>query len=225
MCHFRIEIGLKAFINVPHRDIDYSNEISISLDDLKASPEFLRFNEVYIPYSRDFQPISSDSRDMSIQEKCHFFAGLLPSIKGALNDSKEICFYGDINENDPSNFSNHSTLIDYIRDEFLPICDLSRRYKFKIDFSSDMDAATNVVSSILKMPQIVQCLDVEIWICTIDHPNKLPVDEIVQWLNQKIDRIGFFGRKNEEKFLKILSWKIQDVLGICEHLTEVLFIS
>ena len=190
---------MKAFINVPHRDIDYSNEISISLDDLEALPEFIRFNEVYMPYSRGFQP---PSRNISIQEKCQFFADLLPSIKGALNDSKEICFCGDINENDPSNFSNHSTLIDYIRDEFLPICDSSRRYKFEIDFFSDKDAATNVVSSILKMPQIVRCLNVEIeiWISTMGYPSKLPVDEIVRWLNQKIDRIGFIGKKNEEKF-------------------------
>ena len=216
---------MKVFINVPHRNIDYSSDISPVDLKLKALPEFLRFNEVYMPYSYGFQPHSLYSRDMSIQEKCQFFAGLLPSIKGALNDSKEIRFYGRINENDPSNFSNHSTLIDYIRDEFLPICDLSRRYNFEIDFSSDMDAATNVVSSILKMPQIVQCLNIEILIYTIDHPNKLPVGEIVQWLNQKIDRIGFFGKKNEEKFLKIISRQIQDELGICEHLTEVLFIS
>ena len=216
---------MKVSINVPHRNIDYSNEIS--LDDLEALPEFLRFNEVYMPYSHYLQlrPISRDLRPRSIQEKCQFFAGLLPSIKGALNDSKEIRFYGRINENEPSNFSNHSTLIDYIRDEFLPICDSSRRYEFKIDFSSDMDATTNVVSSILKMPQIVQCLNVKIRICTIEHPNKLPVGEIVRWINQKIDRIGFFGKKNEEKFLKIFSWQIQDELGICEHLTEVLFIS
>ena len=223
---------MKAFIYVPHRNIDYSNEIS--LDDLEALPEFLRFNEVYMPYYlslhaiffRQFRPISRDlrRRDMSIQEKCQFFAGLLPAIKGALNDLKEICFDGRISENDPSNFSNHSTLIDYIRGEFLPICDSSRRYRFEIDFSSDKDAATNIVSSILKMPQIVRCLNVEICIST-GHPNKLPVGEIVRWLNQKINQIGFIGKKDEEKFLKIHSWQIQDELGICEHLTEVLFIS
>ena len=213
---------MKAFINVPHRNFDYSNEIS--LDDLEALPEFLRFNEVYTPYSHYLQ-LRSNLRDMSIQEKCQFFAGLLPSIKGALNDSKEIRFYGRINENDPLNFSNHSTLIDYIRDEFLPICDSSRRYKFEIDFFSDKDAATNVVSSILKMTQIVRCFYVEIWISTMGYPSKLPVGEIVRWLNQKIDRIGFIGKKNEEKFLTILSCQIQDELEICEHLTEVLFIS
>ena len=187
----------------------------ISFDDLKEFPAFLHFGEVTLHYWND-----SNESSESIEERCQLFGGLLPAIKGALNDSKEIFFAAGINQKNRSEFYNHSALIAYLRDELLPICDLSHRYKFVINFETDQNSGSEVISSILKMPQVVQCPNVDIWLLRISDPIELSVGEIAQWLNQKSDRIG---KKKEEKFLKISSDKIQNVLEIWEHLTEVLF--
>ena len=189
----------------------------ILFDDLKEFPAFLHFGEVYLRYWNE----SIESSE-SIEERCQLFGGLLPAIKGALNDSKEIFFGADIDQEDQSEFNDHSALIAYLRDEFLPICDSSRRYKFFINFETDKNSGSEVISSILKMPQVVQCSNVDICLQLINDPIELSVGEIAQWLNQKNDRIG---KKKEEKFLKIYSYNIQNVLEIWKHLTEVLFIS
>ena len=188
----------------------------ILFDDLKEFPAFLHFGEVDLHYWN-----GSIESSESIEERCQVFGGLLPAIKGALNDSNEIFFDADIDQEDQSEFNDHSTLIAYLRDEFLPICDSSHRYKFVIGFDSDQDSGSKVISSILKMPQVVRCSNVDIWLLQVYDPIELPVGEIAQWLSQKNDRIG----KKEEKFLEIYSDKIQNVLEIWEHLTEVLFIS
>ena len=184
---------------------------------LEAFPPFIRFGRVYLAYWFGLQ--------QSIEEKCQLFGGFLPLIKGALKDSNEILFIAHINQNDPSNFTNHSTLLDNVRDGLLPICDSARRYSFRIEFRSDKNSHKKVIESILKMPQIVRCSNVEITIDVVYDPIQLPVEEIAQWLNQKIDRIGVIGKKKEERFLKIKSWKIENVSKMCEHLIEVLFIS
>ena len=190
----------------------YSDKKPISHANLKEFPVFLRFYGVHLPYSIGLRPL---------EEKCQLFGDLLPEIKGALNDSNEIFFGAGIDQEDQSEFYNHSTLIGYLRDEFLPICDSTRRYKFVISFDSDQNSGSEVISSILKMPQVVRCSNVDIWLLQVYDPIELPVGEIAQWLSQKNDRIG----KKEEKFLEIYSDKIQNVLEIWEHLTEVLFIS
>ena len=190
---------------------------SISFDDLKEFPAFLHFGEVDLHYWND-----SNESSESIGERCQLFGGILPAIKGALNDSKEIFFDAGINQKGRSEFNDHSALIAYLRDEFLPICDSSRRYKFFINFETDKNSGSEVISSILKMPQVVQCSIVDILLLRNFDPIEFPVGEIAQWLNQKNDRIG---KKKEEKFLKISSYEIRNVLEIWEHLTEVPFIS
>ena len=132
---------------------------SISFDDLKEFPAFLHFGEVDLHYWND-----SNESSESIGERCQLFGDILPAIKGALNDSNEIHFDAGINQKDQSEFYNHSTLIGYLRDEFLLICDSSRRYKFLIGFDSDQNSSSEVISSILKMPQVVQCPNVDIWL-------------------------------------------------------------
>ena len=196
---------------------EYSDKKPISLANLKEFPVFLRLGEVNLGYW-----IGSIGSSESIEERCQLFGGLLPAIKGALNDSKKIFFGAGINQKDRSEFNDHSALIAYLRDEFLPICDSSRRYKFVITFDSDQNSGAKIISSILKMPQVVQCSNVDIWLPRIYVTIELSVVEIAQWLNQTNDRIG---KKKEGIFLKISAYNIQNVLEICEHLTEVPFIS
>ena len=195
-----------------------SDKKAFSLADLKAFPKFIRFDEVYLVYWAGLQ---------SIEKKCQLFGDFLPSIKGALNDSKEIVFSVRINQNDPSQFRNHSTFLNKLRDEFLAICDSPLRYVFELSFYSDENSVTKVIESILKMPQIVRCSNVEICLGYVSNPIQLPVGEIVQWLNLKTDpdRIELSAQKKEEKFFKIYASSIQNVLEMRDHLTEVLFIS
>lgn len=184
-----------------------SEKKPISLVELKAFPPFLRFGKVYLQYWFGVQTIT---------EKCQLFNDFLPSIKGALDGPNETIFSCRINQHVPSEFSNHSTLVGYIRDGLLPIYDSPRRYKFNIYFYSDKNSCTEVIASILKMPQIVRCSNIVIRLYQIHDPVELPNDEIAQWLNQITDRIGFIGKKVENKCLKIVSDNIGNILGIYE---------
>ena len=189
---------------------------NISLVDLEAFPQFLRFEKVYLPYCIGSQTIG---------EKCELFGATLTSIKAPLNESKEISFASYVKQNDSSQFNNHTTFLSYLRDEFLPICDSSRRYTFIVWFYSDENDATKVIDSILKMPQIARCSNVVIELYLIIDPIQLPVETIAQWLNQQSDeRIGLFDQKKEEKFLTIFSHQIQNVLEVRDHLKKVLFV-
>ena len=202
---FLSDIGLETFIG--------RNQKAISLVDLKAFPSFLCFDHVYLRFW---------SGSQTIAEKCQLFGSFLPSIMGAINDSCEILFVGNVDQNDPSEFSNSSKLIDYLRDGLLPTCNSSHRYIFEIHFSLEENSGTKVIESILKMPQIVQCPNVVIGLCCISGPIQLPVKEIDQWLKQNN---GVIGKKKEKKFLKIYSGNIENISGMCENLIEVLFIS
>ena len=107
----------------------------------------------------------------------------------------------------------------------LIICDCSWQYVFSIGFYSDKNSDAKVIGSILKIPQIVECPNLEIKLYYISDPIQLPVKEIFQWLNQNSDRSGIIGKKKDEKFLKIYSWSIENILVMCEQLIEVLIIS
>ena len=59
-----------------------------------------------------------------------------------------------IDQNDPRHFSNTSMLIESLHNGLLPICDSSNSYKFVVDLVSDKNAGTELISSILQLPQI-----------------------------------------------------------------------
>ena len=184
-----------------------------SLVDLNEFPVFLRFDEVYLPFHLGSQ---------SITDKTQLFGDFLTSIKGPIQDLKDILFIGDINQKNPAQFNDHSAIIAYIRDEFLQICGSSRRYQFWIEFFSDKEASTTVATSILEMPEIVRCTALSLQLHCIFAPIHLPVEAIAQWLNQNTERIEILGRQNGEKVLHICSHYIGNVLEMCDHLTGVL---
>ena len=104
-----------------------------------------------------------------------------------------------ISQDDQNDFSDHSKLLDYIRNQFLPICNSSRRYKFQIWFLSDTNFATEVIASILEMDEIKHCSNVEIGIICGEQ-KRLPIEEISNWLEK-----SGYGMENtvQEKFLAI----------------------
>ena len=200
--------GLEAFIGGWDRK-------RISLANLT---EFIRFNEVRLLYS---------SGSQSLITKCHLFDDYLNAIKPALKNLNKISFAADINQAHPGHFSDHSSVVIYLRDRLLPIFDSSRRYEFKIGFKSDENSATEVISSILQISQVRSCSHVSIelfgkWSVTLYA--RLPVEDISNWLTPKtVEGAEIRGKKGENRFLQIRSYIISNKKEMWEHLIKVNF--
>ena len=198
--------GLEAFIGRWDRK-------RISLANLT---EFIRFNEVLLFYSRGLQ---------SLITKCHLFEDYLNAIKPALKDANRIYFFAHINSDRPHHFIDHSSVVIYLRDRLLPICDSSRRYVFKIGFGSNENSATKIISSILQISQVRSFSHVSIVLLPFDNQSaRLPVEEISNWLTPKtVEGAEICGKKGENRFLRIYSDIISNKKEMWEHLKEVNF--
>ena len=190
-----------------------NEEKEMSGSDLSASPRFIRFNDVKLFYNRG---------PNSTEETCRSIENYLRPLKEALKDANSIQFYGGINRNCVKSFRDHFELIVHLGDHLLPICSSSRRYEFIIEFYSDKEAASNVISAIFQLPQISRCSNLEILFYFLDQPIQLPVGDISNWLNRKINnRMEGIGRAQREILLKIDMDDIQNVVEICDHLAKV----
>ena len=105
--------------------VEAKEKVSLALSELTIIPPFVRFDIVQLLYLYGKEPI---------KEKCEWIESNLLPLKPALYDSIMVKFIGGIEQNDRRYFSNHSTLLDYIRCRLLPICDSFRGYKFDISF-------------------------------------------------------------------------------------------
>ena len=129
-----------------------------------------------------------------------------------------------INQNDQSQFCNHFQLLDYIREQVLPICGSSPVYVFHIDFQSDNDAAGNFIGQILQLPSINRCHDVGFGYCNETETFiQLPVEVIANWLNRNFDDgIGGTGQSKKERQLVMHDRiRIQNAGEICDRLKTV----
>ena len=149
------------------------------------------------------------------------FRKRLQSLKPALNDSNLVRFTGCIYESyyNPIAFKDHFALLKHLRNEFLLICDSSRHYEFYIEFYSDRDSQTNVIESLLQMPQIRRS-NVGIELSGV-YASQLPVEAIVQWLNQEPDQNDVIRKKQQEKCLTIKLPTINNLLRMVRRLVEV----
>ena len=204
-----------------------SNETKISLANLSEFPLFLRFSNVRLHYSSGSQLLFA---------KCRLFEDCLSSIKAALKDSNNIYFEANINPSQvQSEFSDHSSLVIYLRDRLLPICDSSRRYEFNIDFDFDEyepddsnpdsaehkpDDSTDLVRSILQISQVRNCSNVSIYLFCMLH---LPVDDISNWLVPKaVEGAEICGKKEEQnRFLLINTLHVPNSQEMWDHFKEV----
>ena len=157
---------------------------------------------------------------MTIKNKCQKIEKYLQPIKNALKDSNSIRFFADINQDDQSSFSDHSIFLSYLDEQLLKICNSSRRYEFEITFRSDKNAGTNFISSLLQMPAIIRCSNLEITLNHIEEAQQLPVETISDWLNRRKTECGI----PQEIFMKIRMIEFQNVTEICDHLSKVSFI-
>ena len=189
----------------------------ISLQDLALFPAFLRFDEVDLRYWEGSQ---------SIAEKCDLFDGWLQSIKPALNDSNFNfkCFVSE----GPSDFFNHQTLIKYLSDRLLTICESSRMYSFYIGFGSDFNSASNIIASILQMSQICRygCFGVCIALIIGANPTQLPIETISTWLNRKSGAMEIHQKQTGSVLLirsNLIRETFQNIPEMCAFLKMVNF--
>lgn len=181
------------------------------LTDLNSVPSFLRFNDLKLQYDNDSQPIA---------EKCQLFKECLQQLRASLSDLNEFFLTSFIDRENSSDFSDHLTFLNYLRDELLPIFKSSRRHKFIIGFNSDENSAANLITSILELSQ--QCSHLTIGL-GLNQPTELPVVAISDWLAGKSDRSVEIGaQKPESKLLQIVS-SISNAQEMWEHQLEVSF--
>ena len=159
----------------------------ISLANLSTIPRFIRFDSVSLSYS---------GGSMTSEKKCQKVEKYLKAIKTASKHSNTIRFVGEINQNDPTCFTDHSVLLSYLDEQVLQLCNSSRGYEFQIHFhsDSDKDAGTNFISSLLQMPAISRCSNLEITLFFIEEAQQLPVETISDWLNRKKHEAEFHER-------------------------------
>ena len=172
-----------------------TNKKAIALSDLVVVPRFLRLGFVWLDYSTGSQLIA---------QKCQSFLSYLLSIKASLNDSDIIDFNCEINEEDQTQFADHSTLIEHIR-QIVSICDSSRGYAFFVD----SDVLGDVVSSTLEMPEIARSSFASFISYSIRH---LPIEAISNWLNRERHATG----QNQRQRTLALMCHVQDANQIQE---------
>lgn len=172
---------------------------------------FIRFGVVELKY---FGP-------QPIEEKCNLFDAHLSALKSVLKDSKLIEFCAFISQ-DPDDFNNQLSLLDYIQNRLLAFCDSSRGYEFEIS-DSDANAITNVIESILLMPPIRRCSVLKIRIHRGEE-NQLPMEAISDWLEESVDEMQINARTPKEKYLEIRLNGIQNAKELLEHLKMVYLI-
>ena len=189
-------------------------------------PSFLRFDTVKLWYGLNSQPI---------EEKCEFFLSHLLALKPALNAPITVAFWAGISQDDPTSFSNHFALLEHLRNGLLPTFNSSYRYEFHIHFHSDEDAIANVFASILQIPQINRCANVEVAIaeCFPLKEQKLPIEAISKWLEVKRTsnfppisipngmEIIDLGQKENLLELRSTRIEIQNAQELIEHLKKV----
>ena len=216
-------------------------EEEICYTDLVTFPQFLRLHRVtlHIAENKDFD----HAHDFVLmKDKCYLSEMYLQAIKPALNNSI-IYFMGRIDRNDPHSFADHSELVNYLQNRLLPNCEFSRDYVFCIDFRFDeieSSKAASVTASILQMPQLCKHhrpFNITIWFENIvkNTPVQLPVEAIVNWLNQKSESGSGMKAKGQNKERSLTIWpyihnETEDehyalaTLGIYDHLKKVNFI-
>ena len=206
---------MKALIGIDFLDDAAVEGKEISLQDLALFPAFLRFREVHLLYNYGSQ---------SIAEKCDLFDGCLQSIKPALNDSNLINYICIVSENAANQFSNYQTLIEYIRERLLPICESSRQYLFGFNLFSDKNSASNIIALILQMSQIYRygCFGVYIGLIgTI--PAQLPIETISTWLNRNSGAMEIHQKQTDSFLLIRSSETFQNIPEMCDFLKMVNF--
>ena len=157
-----------------------------------------------------------------IEVKLLILLNQLRHFKTAFSDLERITLIAKINQNDQSQFRDHSQLVDHFREQMLPICDSSPFYTFAIEFQSDKDGAGNFISEILQLPSINRGREVYFHYYN-ETFIQLPVGVISNWLNRnsEIDNTGS-GQSKQDRYLGMNNRiRIQNAEEMCDRLKMV----
>ena len=178
---------------------------------------FLRFNSVFIVYT-------SEEGSQSIDEKLQLLQNQLQLFMKAFSDLGEITLSATINQNDQSQFHDHTHLLDYFRERLIPICDSSSvyNYNFLVYGQSDNDGAADFIAQILQMRPIIRCREV-LFRYSNETFIQLPVGVIANWLHRNFDgEVGGAGTSKMELTLSMNNRiKILNAMEMCDHIKTV----
>lgn len=171
-------------------------------------PRFLRFDRIDLLCYPGWR---------SVARRRQIFLNHLRSLKEALKDSLLIHLECAVDRNSYIGFKEYSSLFNHIRNELLPICVSSRRYKLAINLGPNRNAQNSTLShehdnhitllNYLSYPQVTRCRNVSFYfyLCEVnttlngrqiaglhngiirDYLTGLPIEAISTWLNQKLD--------------------------------------
>ena len=178
-------------------------------------PTFLRFDIVELTVS-DIELTKWENQ--RIADKCQLFENHLQVIKPAL-DSSNLIFCGDVDEDDPCCFHDHSQVVNYLRNQLLPICKKSRGFELIAYFASDKNAGRYMIASFRQMLQIDCCMNVQIGLFGTNMA-KLPIEEISQWLHRK--RSASKISSKQVRSLLIYLSQSESTMEMHDHLKKVL---
>ena len=192
----------------------------LTLDNLSEF-QFLRFDTIKLEYNIGSHLIAN---------KCEVFASQLQKL-ARLNGVNSICVLANINQQRRDHFIDHTQFLEHLRNRLLPICGCCRRYKFLIGFESDKDSVANIITSILQMPQIIDCPNVAFRLVIDKQYEQLPIETISNWLhrngNGNTDDGGneFANQNHQERVLEIEVANISssNIVEMIDHLKKVLF--
>lgn len=189
-------------------------------------PAFLRCDNVEISFCSPH-----------LEAELNFIQNQMLLLKSALTDSNAIEFFVRLDKSstgwDPHYAFIQGYFLEYIRDRLLPICNSSRRYEFIIHFYSvTEEVITNVITSLLQMPEIKQCSNIGIGISIQNNRDRikmqLPIEEISNWLEKPAEGKGINSQSQKERFLRIIMSKYRvrnrNALEMIDHLKTVFFI-
>lgn len=181
-------------------------------------PSFLRFGYVQLWYGCGLQPIEA---------KCKLFELKLLQLKSALNESISLVFDSVISNNDQGVFNNQAQLSEYIHHQLTPICYSSRCYKFRIHLMSYESSATEVIASLLQIPEIKRCSMLGIELIHWGEQNQLPIETISNWLEQSVDGMEMENsiQKHRERSLTITIDGIRAIENVQEMLNHMKMVS
>ena len=198
------------------------NSQMAAIIELAKSPQFVRFNKVKLYYKSVGK----------IEEKCKMFVNYLHGIEAiTLNGLNQIHFVFSISKKCLGSFSDHLQLLNYLRNELLPVCGTPRCYKFELSFNYDnrrngIYVDVNMITQILQMDPIDRCSNIEIMLSGASAlPMQWPIETISDWLHQKSEGNA---KKSQKRFLKIYSdgWEnFRNERELLDHLREVIILN
>ena len=121
---------------------------------LQTWPNFRHF---FVSMKFSYDTVLAHNHFLCRLLKCRLFEDCLNLLKRALKDSNKIRFVTLIDQDDPSDFGDHSSVVIYLRDILLQICNSSRCYEFDINFFSDKHSAADFISSNFSSPKVFTC--------------------------------------------------------------------